>query len=185
MKFVFIFITVCILSAVGGSVEFESSPSLVDDIKNKIEAPKPDVAPSSVNDMENEVEAPKSEETKLQSKDHMETEFQALKSEVSDLETEVRHRHYRRHGCISGTAQLGYSSRRNKHRIMYIPFRRPFRRKPALVVGMTSLDTYRGKNVRIKATVHHLSGHGFMFKIVSWGGSITYEVVYTWMACPK
>ncbi|VDI52362.1 Hypothetical predicted protein [Mytilus galloprovincialis] len=166
MKLVFIFITVCIVSAFGGSVEFESSPSVVDDIKN-------------------EVEAPKSAETKLKSKDDLETEFQALKSEVSDLETEVRHRHYRRHGCISGTAQLGYSSRRNKHRIMYIPFRRPFRRTPALVVGMTSLDTYRGKNVRIKATVSHLSGHGFMFKIVSWGGSITYEVVYSWMACPK
>ena len=61
MKLVFIFITVCIVSAFGGSVEFESSPSVVDDIKN-------------------EVEAPKSAETTLKSKDDLETEFQALKS---------------------------------------------------------------------------------------------------------
>ncbi|XP_063407157.1 uncharacterized protein LOC134690915 isoform X2 [Mytilus trossulus] len=248
MRLVFIFITVCIVSAYGTTLKFESSPSSVDD-ENEVEAPKPDVAPSSVDDenevkatkpdvapssvdddMEDEVEAPEpdvapssvdddmeddvealnSDGANVESKDETENnEFQALKSEVSMLKREMtkvqrrhlnrRHRHrryrhrrhhhrrhyHRRHGCVSGTAQLGYSARRNKQRVMYIRFSRPFRRTPALVVGMTSLDTYRRKNVRVTTNVLHLSGHGFILYIKTWGGSITYNVVYTWMACPK
>ncbi|VDI52363.1 Hypothetical predicted protein [Mytilus galloprovincialis] len=245
MRLVFIFITVCIVTAYGSTLKFESSPSSDDDEneveapmpdvapssvddENEVEAPKPDVTPSSesVDDMEDDVEAPKPDVTpssdddmeddvealnpdgaNFESKGETENEFQALKSEVSMLETEmkeVRRRHYhprnafrrhrrhhhrrhyhRRHGCVSGTAQLGYSGRRNKQRVMYIRFRRPFRRTPALVVGMTSLDTYRGTNVRVTTKVLHLSNHGFILHIKTWGGSITYNVVYTWMACPK
>ncbi|CAC5388623.1 unnamed protein product [Mytilus coruscus] len=166
MKLVFIFITVCILSAVGDRLEFGSSPS-------------------SFNDMKKEAEAQKSEVAKLKSKGEMEIEFQALKSEVSMLKTQVQHHYGHRLGCKSGTAQLGYSGKRNKSRVQYIPFHGTFHRTPALVVGMTSLDTYRKKNVRIRTTVQHLTRYGFVLKITSWGNSITYNVVYTWMACPK
>ncbi|XP_052085803.1 uncharacterized protein LOC127723275 [Mytilus californianus] len=168
MKLVLICITVCILSAVGASqLEFESSSS-------------------SFNEIKKEVEAPKSEVAKLKSKSKMEIEFEALKSEVAMLKTKVqRYGHHHGNRCKSGTAQLGYSGKRNKSRVQYIPFHGPFYRTPALVVGMTSLDTYRKKNVRIRTTVHHLSRHGFVLKITSWANSITYNVVYTWMACPK
>lgn len=128
MRLVFIFITVCIVTAYGSTLKFESSPSSDDDEneveapmpdvapssvddENEVEAPKPDVTPSSesVDDMEDDVEAPKPDVTpssdddmeddvealnpdgaNFESKGETENEFQALKSEVSMLETEMK-----------------------------------------------------------------------------------------------
>ena len=86
----------------------------------------------------------------------------------------------------SGQAKLWYTTYESrKSTTHYIVFDPAFPETPALVYGLSHLDSDEYENVRIRTAVNGLSKTGFDLTIESWDTTLTYDAWVQWMACPK
>ena len=89
-------------------------------------------------------------------------------------------------GCQSGQVKLGYTTTETgKSTIRTIVFSPPFPEKPAIVYGLSHLDSSKGENTRITTELSNLSRTGMTLKVKSWKPTLTYDAWVQWMACPK
>ena len=81
---------------------------------------------------------------------------------------------------------MGYTTtEKGNSNTEHIVFSPPFPEPPAIVYGLSHLDSDKYQNTRITTEVSNLSSNGMTLKVKSWKPTLTYDAWVQWMACPK
>ena len=89
------------------------------------------------------------------------------------------------------TGQLGQAKLRSityesgKSTTHHIVFDPAFPETPALVYGLSHLDSIECENMRFTTAINYLSNTGFNLTTESWKPTLTCDAWVQWMACPK
>jgi hypothetical protein len=55
-------------------------------------------------------------------------------------------------------------------------------KQPAVVIGLTTIDAHRDRNVRVKVEATDVTTTGFNAKFSTWFDSVTYGLAASWIA---
>ncbi|XP_065843983.1 uncharacterized protein [Oscarella lobularis] len=91
--------------------------------------------------------------------------------------------------CQMGTARSAYCTSAAHHNQCWpemhnITFTLSYRCPPVISLGLVNVDAGSHVNMRVRAKVEDVTKFGFTLKMESWSDSVTYEMEYSWTACP-
>lgn len=63
-----------------------------------------------------------------------------------------------------------------------VKFKQPMPKQPGVIIGLSSVDTDGGKNVRVSVVATDVTTTGFNAKFTTWSDSVTYGLAASWLA---